>query len=324
MPNKLHIRFAAYALSGCLLLAGGCGGGISKVLSRVPLVSSANRYLPESDAVPGLVRTGRVRAYRGNEMRKYQGKSAALYLNYRATGLSVADFYLSEPGRSLTIESYSMDGNIAAAGIFHYFRGRKLKGAGRPVPAGAEGVLDVRHEKRNLYFYKQRYFMKIIYTGTKPIPDLVPLAQAICARIPGSGSRPAGFKYLAVKGVNPKTAHVTPGYTFNCDFLPPGITAKAPGAGSVVSDVYLIVHNDDKEAEHTGRDYRQYLQINGKDFTLKRKSWHGRPVWTARDPSQGRVVCTVYKKFVIIVARPRSYPEGEQVVDNIVARIRSR
>ena len=191
------------------------------------------------------------------------------------------------------------------------------------MPVGAQGVLDLRHERRNLYFYKQRFFVKLIYTGAKPVPDLVPLAQAAARGIPGPGRRPEGFRYLDVDGVKPATAHATPGYTFNCDFLPPAITAKAPGAGSVVSDVYLIVHNDEEEARRTGRDYRQFLQLNGKNFDLERRRRERRLVWRARDPSQGRVICTRYKRFVIIVARPHTYAEGGRLLERIVAHIRS-
>ncbi len=308
----------AILLGVLALTAAGCGSGIMK---HVPFMGSIERYLPEGGAVPGLTRTSKLRGYRGDEMEVALGKSAVLYRNYGATGMSTADYVLGRDDRSLTIQSFSMADDVAAAGLFHYFRGRKLGGSVERVDAGAEGIVDVRHERRNLYFYKQRYFFKIIYTGTAPVPDLAPLARAIAARVPGRSERPAGLVYLEVEGVDTDSAQVTPGYTFNCDFLPPGVIAKAPGAGSAVAEVFLIGHNDKKEATRTGRDYRTYLQLNGKDYDSHQKAWRGRPIWTARDPSQGRVICTVYKEYVIGVVRPKDYALGEAIINRIIRKM---
>ncbi len=303
-----------------LLLIAGCGGG-SGLLPELPFGPTNERHLPASGAVPGLLRATKVTSYKQERMEDYFGPTFRLYLNYGAQGLSTADYtYLGEE-KTLTIESFTMENATAAAGLYHYFRGRKLRGRGFPVEVGAEGVLDRERDGRNLYFYKNRIFAKVIYSGPEPVPGLVPIGRAMAADIPGSRERPRGFAFLDVAGVDPTSTYVSPGYTFNADFLPPGIFAKAPGAGGI-AEVFLIGHFDRREAQQTAEDYMVYLRRAGTDFSRKIVD-RRRVVWQARDPDQGRVICTLARSYVVGVVRPRTYAEGEAILDRIADRIES-
>ncbi len=304
-----------------LLLAAGCSGP-SGLMSRVPLIAGSGRFMPESGEAPGLVRIGKVHVARGDRMRDYMGARANVYSNYGAETMATCDYTLGGAGKSLTIESYSMENEVAAAGIFHYHRGRKLYGLGKTVAVGVAGVLDTRRKGRSLYFYKQRQFVKLVYTGPDPVPDLLPLARAMAAKMPGTGKPPGGFEYLNVEGVDPAATYVWPGYTFNCDFLPTGIFAKAPIAGPI-AEVFLIAHHDKKAAAKTAQNYRIYLEINGKDYAVKHTQ-RRRLVWQAQQPAIGRVIVTQYKKYVIGVRRPKTYAAGEAVLKRVVANIKMR
>lgn len=305
---------------GLALLACGCGGSKLPVLGKLPFVSSDDtRYLPENGAVPGLARVGKMRGYGSKDMREYLGDATAMFVQYGAQGVSTADYTLGAKDRTVTVECFLMEDDIEAAGIFHCYRGKKLRGLGSPVEAGAEGVLDRKRDGRNLYFYKQRFFFKIIYSGKDPVPDLLPLARAVAARVPGNASRPKGFEFISVDGVDATTAGVTPGFTFDCDFLPPGVIVKAPGAGDV-ADLFLISHLDEKSAEKSGRDYRTYLQLNGENYE-SRKANGRREVWMARDPVQGRVIATVYGKYLVGVVRPKTYEDAEAIINRVLEKI---
>jgi hypothetical protein len=309
--------FTAIAL---LFILSGCGMG-EAIVSRIPKPTFVNpgSCLPKEGEIEGLHALAKPRHYKGDAMIDPLGKQATMFARYGAKSLSAGDYYLQIPERTVTIEDYEMDDDVAAAGIFHFYRGRKLGQDGVPVDAGTQGVCDAGRERRNLYFYKQSHFVKLIYSGKDPVPDLATLARAVSAKLPGGKEPPKGFSYLEVPGVDPSTARVTAGYTFNCDFLPTGIFAKAPGAGDI-SEVFLIGHLDEKDAQETGNNYRTYLEINGKDYTIK-GSRRGRVIWWARDPDQGRVICTVYRKFLIGVLRPQTYDKGEAMLALIVNKM---
>ncbi|MCX7934761.1 MAG: hypothetical protein N3A66_05830 [Planctomycetota bacterium] len=312
---------ARFFLTAAIVLLAGCDTK-DKVLSHMPLVGGlggAEKYLPENGAVPGLKRVGKIRQYRTSQLNEYLGPSANLFVGYGAENLAVADYVLGDAKQTLAVECYGMNSDVAAAGIFHYYRGRWLRGRGTPVEVGSEGVLDQTRENRNLYFYKQRYFFKIIYSGPLPVPDLTPLGRAVANAVPGTSERPRGFEFLEVEGVARDTAYVSPGYTFNCDFLPPGVFAKAPGAGDI-AEVFIIAHLNEDEAQKTARDYRTYLQLNGQNYSQKGVA-KGRVVWQARDPNQGRVMCTQHKQFVIGVVRPQTWEKAEALLDAIVKKI---
>ncbi|MBN2712045.1 MAG: hypothetical protein JXR97_06365 [Planctomycetes bacterium] len=314
------MRKAHHLIASCILIAFICVGCSSDgMLSRVPGITGSDRFLPQNNEVPGLVRTSKKLAYRGEDMASFLGNMAALYLNYGAENMATADYYIGSPDKTLSVEVYTMEQDVAAAGIFHYYRGKKLQNTGTKVDVGAEGVLDRYRENRNLYFYKKRQFFKIIYTGEKPIPSLVPLGRKLADAMGGETIKPKGFQFLDVDGIDGASAHVTPGYTFNCDFLPPGIFANAPACGPI-AEVFLIEHHEQKDADKTGQDYRTYLELNGKDFTMKYGP-NRRRVWWGRDPVQGRVICTVYGHWLIGVLRPRTYSTGEEMLDKMVARI---
>ncbi len=315
ISHTLSLLLAALLLAGC----GATGAGGGGLLSHVPGVRTFDGFLPEADQVPGLKPKAALRTFRGKGMEDYLGRNAALFINYGAEGLAVREYEMGGADHTLSIEAFDMNGQVAAAGLYHFHRGKKLADAGVPVDVGAEGVLDRTHENRNLYFYKNRCFYKLIYTGPVPVPDLVAVGKMLAERVPGSPERPRGFQYLDLEGVDSSTAQVTPGYTFNCEFLPPGIFAKAPGAGPI-AEVFLIGHFDDDDAAKTAKDYQQYLTLHGLDYSLKHRP-NRRIYWWAKDPDQGRVICSRYKNYVVGVVRPKSYELGETLLERLIDRI---
>jgi hypothetical protein len=284
---------------------------------------SGDGHLPEGAEIAGWQQTGDLERFGGKDLEDYIGRQAALYRNYGFVVLCVADY--RRPGAehpALTIESYEMERPMAASAVFHYHRGRKLpylEGSAAPVDVGVNGA----GTERVLYFYKDRWFFKLIYSGAAgQEPDLPAIGRHIAAAIPGEARPPRGFEYLAVEGVDAKTAEPTAGYTFNYAFLPPAIRAEAPGAGPI-AEVYLIGHFERDQAEKTAQDHRYWLRSNGLDYSVKRTG-SGRLLWMGRDPSQGRVICTQYRTWVILVLAPKTYERGEVMLDRIVERISGR
>ncbi|MFH0911654.1 MAG: DUF6599 family protein [Planctomycetota bacterium] len=315
------MRRAPLALLSCCLLGAalsvsGCG------LPDIPLLPTfqSRGYLPEEGTLPGWREVGGVKRFSGSRLSEYIGRQAERYRSYGFSILCAADYARGEdPEPVLTIESYEMENPLAASGIYHDHRGRKLRDQGILLDVGAEGV----RAPGVLYFYKGLYFFKVIYTGDPASePDLKAVGLAIADKIPGQGHPPRGFEYLNVEGVNPQQSAVTPGYTFDYDFLPPAIFCDAPGAGKIAK-VFLIGHFDEAEAERTAHDHRYFLERNGLDYAFKRMA-NRRFVWWGRDMKQGRVICTQHRTWVVGVLAPDTYEKAEVILDRIVAAMGGR
>jgi hypothetical protein len=293
-------------------------------MSSIPIPGGSmfrpDGHLPPDNFVEGWTQLGKKRWVAGKHLDEYIGRQAAMFQSYGVSLLTAADYKREgENESSLTIESYEMDNPLGASGIYHYHRGRILRGQGIPVDVGIEGVRGAGV----LYFYKGLYFFKLIYTGSSDKkPNMVEMGIYIAKSIPGTSRPPRGFEYLAVDGVNPKTSRITAGYTFNYDFLPTGIFCKAPGAGKI-AEVFILGHYDKGSADRTARDYRFFLEKYGLDYSFKRNGLR-RLVWWARDPTHGRVICTQYGTWIVGVLTPETYEKGELIIDRVIERMKER
>lgn len=275
---------------------------------------------PETGDVPDLVQASKPLKYKGDKFAELYGSAGNRYLQYGLTSMMTGDYFYGGREGRLTIELATMDNPTSASGLFHHHRGQVIAGRGTPVEVGAEGVLDSGRENRTLYFYRSNIFVKIVYSGKKPVPDLSPIARYIDERIPGGNdAKPEGLDYIDVQGVNKDTVAVTPGFTFNMSFLPAAVWASAPGGGSVASDLFIITRRSDKEAADLYKDYFSYLKLYA-DYVEEYRRDRQRLV-KAVDPNQGRVLFTAHRNALIIAARPDGYEKGEVLIDAVTARI---
>ncbi len=318
LKQKNKIIMSLLLLVSLILIGCESPSILSKMPSLPRAFTGSKSFVPADAFMPGWHIVGKKKWVVGNKLVDYIGRQAAAFNSYGISLLTAADY---APANSeepiLTIESYEMSTPLAASGIFHYHRGKILRGKGVPVDVGIEGV----EVKGVMYFYKSRFFFKLIYTGSENMAiNLADIAEKIATRIPGEARPPRGFEYLNVEGINPKSSRLSAGYTFNYDFLPPAIFSKAPGAGPI-AEVFLIGHYDSKTAKKTARDYRYFLEKYGLDYSFKR-SGRKRLVWWARDPTHGRVIVTCYGSWVIGVLTPQTYEKGEVILDRIVEMIK--
>lgn len=285
--------------------------------------TAASGMFPGSGDVPDLVRVSKVLTYKGKTFNDHFGAAGAPYIMYGFSDVKAADYNYGDDDKRVVIEIATMGSTDAAAGLFHHLRGTTLANVGEPVDVGVEGMIDAGRGGRTIYFYTSNLFVKIIYSGKTPIPDLMPIAKAVEGRMPeGKAQKPEGFKYIDIPGVNMETVGVTPGNTFSMQDLPPSVTASAPGGGSTASDLFIITRGSAKEANKVVKDYAAYLRLLGENFEEYRRGDKQR-FYKGVDPVQGRVVFTAYKKVVIIAARPNGYPKGEALIEAVMRKIDS-
>ncbi|MDR3211928.1 MAG: hypothetical protein LBU79_08445 [Planctomycetota bacterium] len=318
MPRATHPLLTLLLL---LALATGSQASGAGLLSRFRGNTTASSGMfPDSGSVPQLELTGRILTYRGNTFTDTYGTTANIYLVYGFTGLKSATYNYGGPDRPLVIEIAAMTTPDAAAGIFHHHTVKVLQNQAEDVAVGTEGALDTPRGGRTLYFYKSNLFVKIIYSGKTPIPDLLPVAQAVNQRIGGSGGqKPQGFNYIDIPGVDLKTVSVTPGNCFQIQELPPAVWASAPGGGSTASDLFIITRGSRREAARVARDYSAYVRLVGQNYDEYRVG--KQTFWRGVDPQQGRVVFTSYRSVMIIAARPDGFDKGEELIKAVMRKI---
>lgn len=303
-----------------VFLAGAGRGEAAGIFRRLGGGGAGGGMFPPNGALPGLEQSGKILTYRPEKFLEFYGSAGNRYIEYGLQQMLAGEYAWGGNDRRLTVEMSTMETPMAAAGLFHYHRGGVLRGRGKAVDVGAEGALDSMRENRNLYFYRSNIFVKIIYSGKEPVPDLVEFARLIDAKIPGGrDDSPAGLEYIKVPGVKEDTIAVTSGFTFNIQFMPPAVWASAPGGGSVASDLFVITRNLDSEASDLYGDYLKYLKMFAE--YVEEYSRDGRKFTKAVDPNQGRVLFTAYRNVLIIAARPDGYEKGETLIDAVVAKI---
>lgn len=300
----------------CALAAFGCKKAIKGELRG---------NLPADGAVPGLEQAAPPRQiFRDRDIDSYFGTHANFIRGMGLNTLHVGEYTLGGSGRTLLVESYQMNSEHAPAGMYYHYRAHRLHFQGQKVDVGAEGLLDTRSGGKNLYFYKGNWFIALVYTGRDPVPDLMPLAQHIAAGIQGQNVRPRGFLHLEVEGVDAANAFISPGNMLNSEWLPPGVMALAPGAGSKAK-AFVIPFADGKSAENARNEFRQFLHMDGRDVRRARLPGDlGLTAEMGEDPTYGKVTFVVYRHWLVGVAETDDYDAAHAILHRICLDIRNR
>ncbi len=277
-------------------------------------------WFPQSGDVADLEPIGKMQTYKGSGFQELYGAAGNRYIEYGLTSMMSADYSYGANDGKVSLEIATMTSPTAAAGLFHYHRGKILKGQGESVDVGAEGLVDTAREGRNLYFYRSNLFVKIVYSGKGKAPSLLPIAEYVDSHLPtGLDAKPDGFEYIDVEGIAPETIALTNGYAFSLPFLPPAVRASAPAGGSPASDLFICTKPRDSEAEEMYTAYNAYLRLHAEYHEEYQRD--GMKFTKGVDPNQGRVLFTNYRNALIIAARPDGYEKGEALIERVMAQI---
>ena len=288
----------------CILLVTACSN---------PLAGSSSGFLPVTGEYPGLVADGERKTFvLDTERDAYLGNNAALFENYGLSDFFHNSYTLNGEKNYLSIEAYNIVGDNGAAGVFYYFVRRKLRGKGKMVKVGADGVLDVANDGRNLYFFKGRWFFALVYSGKDNIPDLLPLARFLASKVPGENWKPDGFRYLEVEGISSKYAYVSAGNALNFAFLPPSVTTFVSSAG-LESNIYISNFSESKDAKDAADAFRELLRLQ-EDYKKVPITADGKKhtIYQAIDEKEGLLMFVQYRRTIITISH---------VTDEAVARL---
>ena len=289
-----------------------------------PLAGTDSGFLPVTGDYPGLIADGKRKTYiMDTERDAYLGNNVALFENYGLTDFFHNSYTLNGDKNYLSIESYNIAGDNGAAGVFYYFVRRKLSGKGKKVQVGADGVLDVANDGRNLYFFKGRWFFALVYSGKENIPDLLPLARLIAGKVPGNDWKPDGFRYLEVEGISSKYAYVSAGNAMNFAFLPPSVTTFVSSAG-MEANIYVSNYSENKDAEDAADDFRTLLRSEN-DYKKVPLTVGGKKhtIYQALDEKEGLLMFVQYRNTLISISHVTDEAVARLLLSRVLEKIQS-
>ena len=289
-----------------------------------PVSGTSSGLLPENGEYPGLIADGKRKTFILSDKRdEYLGNNSVIFDNYGLVDFFHNEYTLGGKNNYLSIESYRMAGDNGAAGVFYYFVRRKLKTKGKHVDVGADGVLDVKNEGRNLYFFKGRWFFALVYSGKGEVPDLVPLAKYIASKAPGNNWKPDGFRYLNVEGISSKYAYVSAGNAMNFAFLPPSVTTFVSSVG-LEANIYISNFSDEGDAEEAANNFKGLLRgqddYNKSTLNIGGKNY---PLYQATDEKEGRLMFVLYRKTIVSISHVTDVDLAKTLFNRVILKIRS-
>lgn len=290
-----------------------------------PLAGSNTGFLPVEGDYPGLVPEGKRKSYIfDNDREAYLGNNLAIFDNYGLSDFFHNEYTLNGPENYLSIESYNLAGDNGAAGVFYYFVRRKLKTKGKAVAIGADGVLDVENQGRNLYFFKGRWFFALVYSGKGSVPDLEPIARIIADKVPGSNWKPDGFRYLEVEGISSKYAYVSAGNAMNFAFLPPSVTTFVSIVG-MDANIYVSTYADDKLVEQAADDFQSFLRSSGEHYQKGDIVLDGKniPIYQAVDEKEGLLIFARYRRAIVSISHVEDEAKARILIERVLRKIKS-
>ena len=289
-----------------------------------PVSGTNSGLLPENGEYPGLIAEGKRKTFILADKRdEYLGNNSVIFDNYGLVDFFHNEYTLGGKTNYLSIESYRLAGDNGAAGVFYYFVRRKLMTKGKHVDVGADGVLDVKKEGRNLYFFKGRWFFALVYSGKGEVPDLVPLAKYIASKAPGNNWKPDGFRYLDVEGISSKYAYVSAGNAMNFAFLPPSVTTFVSSVG-LEANIYISNFNDEGDAEEAANNFKGLLRgqdnYNKSTLSIAGKNY---PLYQAIDEKEGRLMFVLYNKTIISISHVTDVDLAKTLFKRVILKIRT-
>jgi hypothetical protein len=207
---------------------------------------------------------------------------------------------------------YRLSSLLDAFGLYASYRKKNDPEAA----VGAEGTVSAGQ----LFFYQDRYFVRLQVTGTPSLRQEVFLtcARAIARNLPGGAGRPKELEALLVPAVAPKSVRYLAQSLLGYEFFRRGLMAEAVVDGETVQ--LFLVPEESREAARTAFDrYQAYLRTAGTE--LRVTEGPERTALTAVDPLYGTVLVEQAGRFLVGAIRVRDAAAASALVGQIRRRV---
>jgi hypothetical protein len=285
---------------------------LCSIFSTVPVFAvegTIEKVFPAPACAEGWVMQEKATLYNKETLFDRIDGEAELYFPYGFELLASARYQSSRnPKIAVDADVYRMGSLLDAFGIYANYR-RKEDAV---VPIGAEGMAS----SSQLFFYQERYFVRLQATGTTSLgPDIfLACASAISQNLPRNAVRPKELEAFVIPGVVPKSERYIAQSLLGYDFFRRGLIADAMLNGEQMQ-IFLVPEDSREAAAKVFDRYRSYLQTSGKDIQVT--GMPDRNSLDAFDPLYGNVYVEQEGRFIIGAIRAKSTSAEKQLVGQL-------
>jgi hypothetical protein len=269
--------------------------------------------MPAPSCAEGWTLDGNVTIFDKDTLFDRINGESELYFPYGFEKLAYARYENKRnPAIAVDADVYTMGSLLDAFGMFANYRRKD----DADIAIGAQGTIS----SSQVFFYQDRYFVRLQATGTTSISRDVFLAcaGAISRNLPTSTGRPRELDMLDVPGVLTKSERYVAQSLLGYDFFQRGLIADALLMNEQVQ-VFVVIEKTREEALKTIDRYRVSLKSAGSSVSLS--EGNGRISLEAIDPLYGKAYVAQAGRFVIGAVRIRNVPAAKQLVELVRMRV---
>ncbi|MCK9418744.1 MAG: hypothetical protein M0R70_05110 [Nitrospirae bacterium] len=271
------------------------------------------KSLPAVACAEGWTMDGKVTLFDKNTLFDRINGESELYFPYGFEKLAYARYEnKQDPKIAVDADVYKMGSLLDAFGMFANYRRKD----DADIAVGVQGTIS----SSQVFFYQDRYFVRLQVTGATSIAQEVFLAcaKAISQNLPKSADRPEELDAFAVPAVVKRSERYVAQSLLGYDFFRRGLIADALLNNEQVQ-VFVVTEQSGDAARKTFDQYRSYLKTSGSDALVT--DGKGRTSLEAIDPLYGKVFVEQAGRFVIGAVRIKDGPAAKQLVEQLRKRM---
>jgi hypothetical protein len=271
------------------------------------------KVMPAPECAAGWTMDGKVTFYDKESLFDRIDGESELYFPYGFEMLAYARYENKQnPKIAIDADVYKMGSLLDAFGMFANYR---RKGDADAAVGGGGTV-----SSSQLFFYQDRYFVRLQVTGTTGTEEGVFLAcaKAIAKNLPQNANRPRELDAFMVPAVVKKSERYVAQSLLGYEFFRRGVIADAM-INSELVQVFVVLEQSREAAQKTLDAYRSYLKQSGSDAPDAGKQCLASQ--EAIDPLYGKVYIEHAGRFLIGAVRFKDRKAAKQLVEQVRKRM---
>ena len=270
------------------------------------------KIMPAPACAEGWTMDGKVALFDKDTLFDRIDGESELFFPYGFETLAYARYEnRQDPKIAIDADVYKMGSLLDAFGMFANYRRKNDADAA----VGGGGTVS----SSQLFFYQDRYFVRLQVTGTTSTRQdvLLACAKAISKNLPQNSSRPKELDAFMVPSIVKKSERYVAQSLLGYDFFRQGLIADAIVKNEEVQ-VFLVTEKSREAARKTFDEYCSYLKQAKSDVRVAGEQ--GRSSLEAVDPLYGKVYVEQAGRFVIGTIRMKD-GTAKQLVEQVRKRI---
>ena len=269
--------------------------------------------LPQQAEVPGWESPSQPRLFEPGNLWEYINGQAELYIQYGFRLVVTSDYISTENSSSLTIEIYLMESPNHAFGIYAAERSPD----DHFIEVGVQGYI----AENILNFWKGPYYVKITSPQSSPTikEALLKFSRVIADKIAGNYSEPELFACFPQNNKIKMSERYIPQNFLGHGFLKNGYLVDYQREGKRYQ-MFLVANSSPDEAEAVFGKYQNFLQSENEIISHERKPDYQK----IRARNSKKVVIFQYSSMVGGVLNIEDFSQGDEIVDEILVKLRNR